>query len=899
MNIDGKSKAKPSKPSSKSPSSTKKKKTAKTKQTKRSATLSKDTIPSSTRPPQIPTSAEVKRPVTAPGPPRASSSSATGKGGVRVVTRFRPLNKTEKKVGSEIDGPIIEIADDNLSVRFSKAAQKQLNLTTADSARFSFDYVFPNTSTQADVFRETGEAMAPELFAGFNCTILAYGQTGTGKTWSMMGIVGTENSGVIPRLVQSIFAGIERADVNIEFAVEVSYVEIYRERIKDLLHPANDNLKIRESKNKGIWIQGVTETYATSNEEVLEIMETGSRNRAIASTNMNAESSRSHSVFILKLSQKNKEYGSTKSSKLFLVDLAGSEKISKTGATGQTLKEAQTINKSLSTLGIVIKSLTTGSKHVPYRDSKLTRLLSDSLGGNSKTCLIITGTMAYYNMEETLSTLRFGSRAKLIKNKPKVNVERSISEYKQLLAAAEHKIRDQDKLITALKEELATGGDGSGVLIIDGDGDGDGGAAPEAAAEAKAAAAAGETKTKLGSEGPKAAADEPGEGKEAKEDGEAAAAAAAAAGGAAAGGEEAAKTTAGEATALLTVDEEGDVVNDLNSTWKSADLNATFKSTDLNLPRRRSRRPSTVNTIMSLQAKCTSLETECEALNEKNSELEDQVQDGKNDLENMKSKMDELQAKLTQADGLRKEAVDGVTYVLSKRLTLAQKENKLCEERIQKLQDENESLNKKLASRTDLAKSFMLQTKKTLEDRQVATPPLPSGDGKSLLEPSAGPKVPLNAEKLRSQNQALMEDLAKKCADMIQMRMELEEYKSIMRNKGLTKATLPSEPDALAYQKSLVATRDQTIELLEGALHDSNVFARKMFGEYESKIKTLKSTVTRQRWTASVLAVRRVCRVVGARCGIFPPRFASHWSPSWFGTWEHACRTFRGTGSGS
>ena len=197
----------------------------------------------------------------------------------------------------------------------------------------------------------------------------------------------------------------------------------------------------------------MTESYVGEQDEVYDIMKIGNENRAIGVTDMNKQSSRSHSIFIMTITQHNSSDFSTKTGKLYLVDLAGSEKISKTGAKGQTLDEAKTINKSLTTLGIVIKCLTDGkSTHVPYRDSKLTRILSESLGGNSKTCLIITCSPSIFNEAETISTLRFGKRAKQIKNKPKINKEFSIQELKFLLEKAEKDLNEREQKILMLEK---------------------------------------------------------------------------------------------------------------------------------------------------------------------------------------------------------------------------------------------------------------------------------------------------------------------------------------------------------------------------------------------------------------------------------------------------------------
>jgi hypothetical protein len=256
----------------------------------------------------------------------------------------------------------------------------------------------------------------------------------SGKTYSMSGV--PEDPGITPRIVERIFNHINDSP-DTDFTVCVSYIEIYLEKIRDLLNTTEDNLKLREGGyREGIWIQGVTEDYVSSYEDVFEILKQGNRNRSVAETRMNQRSSRSHSVFLLTLTQVNTVNNTKISSKLVLVDLAGSEKVGKTGATGLVLKQAQHTNKSLSCLGLVIRSLTEKSSHIPYRDSKLTRILTDSLGGNSKTCLMVACSPSQYNIEETLSTLRFGSQVKTIKNIVHRNIEKSVDEYKRLLEEA-------------------------------------------------------------------------------------------------------------------------------------------------------------------------------------------------------------------------------------------------------------------------------------------------------------------------------------------------------------------------------------------------------------------------------------------------------------------------------
>ena len=322
---------------------------------------------------------------------------------------------------------------------------------------FTFDRVFPMDTAQNDIFDFSIRPTVDDILNGYNGTVFAYGQTGAGKSYTMMGsdIDDDIGKGIIPRMIEQIFASILTSPSNIEYTVRVSYMEIYMERIRDLLVPQNDNLPVHEEKARGVYVKGLLEVYVSSVQEVYEVMRRGGAARAVAATNMNQESSRSHSIFVITVTQKNVETGSAKSGQLFLVDLAGSEKVGKTGASGQTLEEAKKINKSLSALGMVINALTDGkSTHVPYRDSKLTRILQESLGGNSRTTLIINCSPSSYNDAETISTLRFGVRAKAIKNKAKVNAELSPAEMKQLLRKAQGQMTNFESYISALEGEI-------------------------------------------------------------------------------------------------------------------------------------------------------------------------------------------------------------------------------------------------------------------------------------------------------------------------------------------------------------------------------------------------------------------------------------------------------------
>ena len=369
-----------------------------------------------------------------------------GASNIRVITRFRPINERERM--NYLEKQCMEFLD-NKTVRMISSYENGNPLT------FHFDHAFPPCSSQIDVYNISAKPVVESVMQGFNGTVLAYGQTSSGKTFTMAGpdMNDAEMMGIIPRMVSTVFDQIENSDVKTEFQVKVGYCEIYLEKIKDLLDTSKTNLKVHEDRTRGIYIADLTEDYVSSREEVYHLMSLGSSNREVGYTQMNSGSSRSHSIFILTVTQTSLTDFSSKTGKLFLVDLAGSEKVGKTGAEGKRLEEAKNINKSLTMLGNVITALTDGkSSHVPYRDSKLTRVLQDSLGGNSKTTLIVTCSPSPFNEAETISTLRFGVRAKCIKNKPKVNREYTINELKLMLAQAKEELAKKDRIIAALKK---------------------------------------------------------------------------------------------------------------------------------------------------------------------------------------------------------------------------------------------------------------------------------------------------------------------------------------------------------------------------------------------------------------------------------------------------------------
>ncbi|CAG9310172.1 unnamed protein product [Blepharisma stoltei] len=369
-----------------------------------------------------------------------------------VLCRFRPHNDFEREFSSK---EIVEIAQDSQSVTIFQTKEK------GEPLSFPFDYVFDENDTQSTVYEKAARPIVDGVMEGVNGTIFAYGQTSGGKTYTMTGpnFEDPVDMGLIPRMITNVFYQIENSLEHLEFTVRVSYSEIYMEKIRDLLAPEHDNLKIRENKIMGVYVEGITESYTSTGDEVFEWMKYGTKNRTVGANNMNMKSSRSHAIFSMTVSQTNKLDYTTRIAKLHMVDLAGSEKVSKTGAEGLRLEEAKLINKSLTTLGIVITALTESKKsHVPYRSSKLTRLLQQSLGGNGKMSLIICCSPSLYNEQETISSLRFGARAKLIKNTPKVNREYTLAELKLLLAQAREEIRRKDKRIKVLEDLLRQAG---------------------------------------------------------------------------------------------------------------------------------------------------------------------------------------------------------------------------------------------------------------------------------------------------------------------------------------------------------------------------------------------------------------------------------------------------------
>ncbi|XP_039638805.1 kinesin-like protein KIF3C isoform X1 [Perca fluviatilis] len=342
---------------------------------------------------------------------------------VKVVVRCRPLNRKEESNGPA--GGIVQ-----MDLRLGQVILRNPRASASEPQKtFTFDAVYDANSKQRDLYDESVRPLIDSVLAGFNGTIFAYGQTGTGKTYTMQGAwLDPEKRGVIPNAFDHIFTHISRSQSDKQYLVRASYLEIYLEEVRDLLDPNHGNaraLELRENPESGVYVRDLTSCVCKSIKEIEEVMNVGNQARAVGATDMNEHSSRSHALFLITVECSQPGPDGRKHirvGRLNLVDLAGSERQAKTGVQGERLKEAAKINLSLSALGNVISALADGrSSHVPYRDSKLTRLLQDSLGGNAKTVMVATLGPAPQHYDETLTTLRYANRAKNIQNQPRVN----------------------------------------------------------------------------------------------------------------------------------------------------------------------------------------------------------------------------------------------------------------------------------------------------------------------------------------------------------------------------------------------------------------------------------------------------------------------------------------------
>ncbi|XP_011701825.1 PREDICTED: kinesin-like protein unc-104 isoform X11 [Wasmannia auropunctata] len=353
---------------------------------------------------------------------------------VKVAVRVRPFNYREISRQAQC---IIEMTGSTTSIVNPKATPGSKEATKSfnyDYSYFSMDPNDENYSTQLMVYKDIGEEMLEHAFEGYNVCIFAYGQTGAGKSYTMMGKQEEGQEGIIPQICKDLFRKISyTSNERLKYSVEVSYMEIYCERVRDLLNPKNrGNLRVREHPLYGPYVEDLSKLAVLSYEDIHDLIDEGNKARTVAATNMNETSSRSHAVFTIFFTQQQQDSATglmtEKVSKISLVDLAGSERADSTGAKGTRLKEGANINKSLTTLGKVISALAeiaTKKKKkadfIPYRDSVLTWLLRENLGGNSKTAMIAAVSPADINYDETLSTLRYADRAKQIVCKAVVN----------------------------------------------------------------------------------------------------------------------------------------------------------------------------------------------------------------------------------------------------------------------------------------------------------------------------------------------------------------------------------------------------------------------------------------------------------------------------------------------
>lgn len=368
---------------------------------------------------------------------------------IMVAVRIRPMN--ERELASQ-SNPVISAIDSNLIVLFDPSLEKNTGEVPRNRSKeknYAFDVVFREEATQNEVFEKSASFLIDGITKGYNASILAYGPTGAGKTYTM---IGESNSpGLMSNTFNALFSLVESTSISFDYKVVISYLEIYNENIRDLLHPKKGSLEIREDRTKGITVSGLSEKLAMSRESVFQTIHLGNKKRSVEPTKANETSSRSHAVLQITVESRDKALGvegEVTIGKLSLIDLAGSERAANTQNKGLRLLEGANINKSLLALGNCINALCElsekgGKIYVPYRDSKLTRLLKDSLGGNCRTVMITCVSPNEKDYEDTFNTLVYANRAKNIKTKVQrnsLNVSFHISKYTNIITQLKQEV---------------------------------------------------------------------------------------------------------------------------------------------------------------------------------------------------------------------------------------------------------------------------------------------------------------------------------------------------------------------------------------------------------------------------------------------------------------------------
>ncbi|ETI34106.1 hypothetical protein F443_19314 [Phytophthora nicotianae P1569] len=368
---------------------------------------------------------------------------------VQVAVRVRPLSTIEASQGSKV---CVHVED--------------ANVLLADKC-FHFDAAFPPTTQQEIIYTTLVAPIVDQFFSGYNATVFAYGQTGSGKTFTMGNDFGSSaalsNRGVIPRVIETVFKRINASRSSQRFVIKLSYLEILNEEIRDLLPKISSDklrqmLSVRGDGDRGIIVHGLQEHTVKSADEALKLLRSGAVSRATAATSMNGKSSRSHAICTISMEYREAADGvkETRFSKFHLVDLAGSERVRRTNTQGARFKEGVSINRGLLALGNVINALSERNRtaHVPYRDSKLTRLLQDSLGGNGKTLMIACISPADVNQEETTNSLRYAARSRKIENQAVINTDRNEVELQRPDISRSSAVSSLEEANRRLTEEL-------------------------------------------------------------------------------------------------------------------------------------------------------------------------------------------------------------------------------------------------------------------------------------------------------------------------------------------------------------------------------------------------------------------------------------------------------------